>query len=446
MKALMKSLLIFSALLFMAFMPHMAAATSPDYEILNIEVNDIDTDDIQNLDVERGEILQIEVMIRSLQPSNGTTVDDVFVEAKIIGYEFGSVSDLVGPFSIDPGLTYKKTLTIQIPEDIDATQLYTLRIEVSDPINEDQKEFSLHIDEQRHDLNIFDIILSSYKITAGQPLFVDVNLENLGEKEEDQIKVTATIPKLGITTSTYVNELVTELQEENEQFKSNEDSSRTQQLMLRIPEDAEGGDYSVEVTVEYNRGHSVVKATRTITVQAKPAPEVMPLITADATSKQAKPGESVTYKIQIANLGVDKELFAVQLDGVPSQLDALVEDSFINIMGESTGMATIKVVVAGDAAPDTYRFLARVMRNSDVIQEIPLNVVVKGATPAVVSAPGKGVAFKDVLAVIFALLIVSIIVLGLIIAFRKMKEEGEETSDEETPVSATDAQTYYFKR
>src|SRR3989344_5415086 len=248
----MKSTLITALLFLFTVCVGLVSAAAPDYTIIGVEVNDLQafggSTTIPNLDVERGETIEIEVTLQGNATIPGGQVPDVRVEARIVGYEFGTVSDISDIFSVDEGLVYKKRLTLVIPEDIDASELYTLRVEASDSRNEDQIEFTLNIDEQRHSLNIFDILVNpSSNVVAGQPIFVISRIENLGELKEDDVRVTASIPELGVSTSNFIDELITELQEEEEEFRLDEQSSRQLEFLLRIPEDAQTGEYTVKV-------------------------------------------------------------------------------------------------------------------------------------------------------------------------------------------------------
>ena len=240
------------------------SAAAPDYNIFSVEVNDLHVFGgggkiIPNLDIERGDTLEIEVVIQGNKTISGGQVPDVRIEAKIVGYEFGTISDISDIFSIDENLVYRKVLTLVIPEDIDASELYTLRIEVSDSNNEEQVEFQLNIDEQRHSLNIFDIVVNpSTSVMAGQHIFPIVRVENLGERKEDDVRVTVSVPELGISTTNYINDLITEEQEDQEVFRLDERSSAQLDFLLRIPEDATTGEYTLKVDVMYNRGHSLL--------------------------------------------------------------------------------------------------------------------------------------------------------------------------------------------
>jgi uncharacterized membrane protein len=410
-------------------------AESPNYNIKGVLVNDIPLSKqaFNNLDVERGDVLEIEVVIQAAQLIENGLVDDVRVEAKILGYEFGSVFAVSGLFSVEEGGLYKKDLTLQIPYDIDSSEEYTLRVEVSDPVDEEQFETTLRVDERRHDINIFDLLMNpSNTIKAGKPLFVTVRVENLGEKKEENVKVTAMVPELGISASNFIEELVSQIQEDTEIFREDEESSRQIDLLLRVPEDAPSGDYNLVVEVEYNRGHSVVTATRRLSVegiQEQGASETV--VNIDSTSRKASVGQEVSYGLMIANLGNEKGIYTIQLDGTSPWAEARVEPSFLNILPESTGQARVYVTPSEDAETKDYVFIARVLLGNEVVNEIPIHTNVEGKASATI-------AFKNVLATIFIVLIVVLIVLGLVIAYRKSRDKEEE------PSTVAEGQTYYY--
>lgn len=418
-------------------------AAAPDYDIISVEVNDLQAfgggTPIPNLDVERGDTLEIEVVVQGNATIPGNQVPDVRVEAKIIGYEFGTISDISDIFSIDEGLVYKKKLTLVVPEDIDASEKYTLRIEVSDPINEEQVEFTLNIDEQRHSLNIFDIVVNpSTTIMAGQPLFPIVRVENLGEKREDDIRVTVSIPELGVSTSNFIDELITEDQEETNIFRLDEQSSQQLDFLLRIPEDAKTGEYALKVDVLYNRGHSLLTETRKIFVKGIEKPkQVDTIINIDSTSKRVDQGQEVGYKIMFANVGTEKGMYTIQVDGVSGWGQYRVEPGFITVNPDSTAEAMLFIRANEQAEPRNYISVVRIMLGREIMQEFNVNTDVAGIQK--VAATGAAT-LKTALAVIFIVLVIALVVLGLIIAFRKMKE-GES---EQPAAGVAEGQTYYY--
>ncbi|MBS3144604.1 hypothetical protein J4208_03385 [Candidatus Woesearchaeota archaeon] len=438
----MKSTLITALLFLFTVCVGLVSAAAPDYTIIGVEVNDLQafggSTTIPNLDVERGETIEIEVTLQGNATIPGGQVPDVRVEARIVGYEFGTVSDISDIFSVDEGLVYKKRLTLVIPEDIDASELYTLRVEASDSRNEDQIEFTLNIDEQRHSLNIFDILVNpSSNVVAGQPIFVISRIENLGELKEDDVRVTASIPELGVSTSNFIDELITELQEEEEEFRLDEQSSRQLEFLLRIPEDAQTGEYTLKVDVLYNRGHSLLTETRKIFVKGMEKPkEVDTLINIDSTTKRVNQNEETSFKLMFANMGTEKGLYTVQVDGVAPWGQYRVEPGFITVQADGTAEANIFIRANDNAEPRNYVSVVRVMMGREIVHEFNVNTEVVG-----VAQKTSTTTVKTVLAVIFIILVIALVVLGLIIAFRKMKEDNEGS---ETMTNVAEGQTYYY--
>ena len=433
--------LLFVALATVMLTAGLAAAADFDFKI--IEVNDLDVTLLQNLDIERTNTIDVEVTLQGDASIPGKMVDNVRVIAEINGYEFGEIKDISEQFSIEENITRKVTLRLLLPDDIDAAQFYTLRIRAVSATDAIEQTFALHIDPMRHALNLFDIIFNpSNTITAGNPVFVSVMIENLGEKEEENAKVTAMVPKLGISSSAFLKDLVSQIQEENEQFKDDEQSNRPTDLMLRIPEDAPAGDYEVIVRVDYNRGNSFIEGKRILRVIAAPVSNIIDAIVGpDSTSRQAAPGEEVSYKLSIANVGNVKTMFQVMVDGAQLWSQIRVEPAFLTILPEATGEIRIFAMPNDDAAPKIYNFVARVMADGEIVAEVPLSLKVLGEkAPATAPTTGPAWSFKNILAALFAVLVIILIILGLIIAFRKVQEE-----DESQPAgSAAEAQTYYY--
>src|SRR3989344_7716051 len=234
------------------------SASSDNYNIKEVKVNDISAGD-SAVEVERGAQVPVEVLVR------GTgNKDNVKVKAEIDGYEHGSISDSTDVFEVESGVTYKKTVYLDVPEDIDASETYTLTVRVSDKTDSVENQYDVRVKESRHDISIQDVIFRpSSSVEADSALFTSVRLENLGYKKEEDIKVTLTIPDLGVSTSDYLAELITQNQESDNKGANRDDESSGQvELFLRIPENAVTGDYEVEIEVSYERGHSIVRETK----------------------------------------------------------------------------------------------------------------------------------------------------------------------------------------
>ncbi len=292
MKAL--TTIVFSMLLVLSAV--MVAAQSNDVPVA-IEQAEIDNTEIapfgiNQLDVERAQEFELKL---NLMPWNNAK--DVEIRAFISGYEFNDVADIedhIGPFDFDANVTYIKKMHITLPDDVDVDD-YQLRVILSDRNGwELVYNYQLQIDTKRHSMKITDVTLSpGSSAKAGQALLATVRLENKGQKKEKDVKVTATIPALGVSASEYIEEI-----------KSDEEES-TEELFLRLPKCAEPGVYEMAVEAFYNDGHSKVAAPGKITVLENEAckPEQAPVVVVQQAQNQSSteaPASDSTGKVRSA--------------------------------------------------------------------------------------------------------------------------------------------------
>ncbi|MBW2968779.1 hypothetical protein KY314_01540 [Candidatus Woesearchaeota archaeon] len=238
----------------------MLMATSAIALPISVERVEIDGERVDNnaarLDVQRGQEVEVEL---TLVPSED--IEDVEIMAFISGYEYNDIeamADSIGPISMESGVKYRKTLHITLPEDVEEDD-YKLRLLFTNRNGEDMisLNYQLKIDLPRHKLTITDVIFHPGKnVKAGTALLGQVRLENMGEKDEDDIVVKIMIPELGVSATDYVDEIETGEQEE------------TEEIYLRIPESAEPGIYQAQVYVGYNNDHDKLLATSILNVEA----------------------------------------------------------------------------------------------------------------------------------------------------------------------------------
>ena len=103
-------------------------ADSDNYEITKVYINGISPSSGQMVQVERGDTAQITV---HLEGTGDTT--DVKIKTWIGGYEFDTIEEYTETFDVENGVSYRKTLYLEIPEDLDvSSNEYTLHVEVYD--------------------------------------------------------------------------------------------------------------------------------------------------------------------------------------------------------------------------------------------------------------------------------------------------------------------------
>jgi len=413
-------------------------ADSPDYDVLYVEVNDypVNLADNRVLDIERGENLDLTVVIEAANSINGGSLDDVRIKAEIEGYEYGDIEDRTSIFEVEEGLTYYKRLSLAIPEDIDASETYTLRVEVSDKDNEEVWEFTLHVDEQRHKLNIYDIIVRpGTSVESGRPLFVDVRVENLGSKKENDIKVTAAIPELGVSDSRYIDELVPVEGCSAFDCDDNEETSESSgDLFLRVPQSAKTGAYELVVEVSYDRGHEIIRAVTLVNIDGVAsgnAGELNAIVSIDTTTRQIVQGEEVGYRIMVANLGNEQQVLTATVNGVESWATTRVTPGFLTLAPGQTGELLVYLKANDNIDAGQRAFTVSITSGNSVgVKTLNLNAdVVAGKNSFDVA--------KDVLIGVFIVLIVILIILAIVLVVKKLSTGNEPLEP------ASEGQSYY---
>ena len=221
MKVKMKETITLAFMLVALLSCSVAATALPSVDW--IKINDHIHEDGDVVVVDRGDELDVDVKLQAGNDSH----ENVEVEADILGYEFSdhdaSLSDSSHLFDMDADDTRFENLELQVPVTVDR-DTYDLRIRVGsrrDPSVE--QVFRLRIEGERHQIQIKDVIMHPNVVEAGSSLLVNARVRNRGEELEDDVKVTARLPALGLEDSDYISEL--EVSE----------SQTSEELFMRIP-------------------------------------------------------------------------------------------------------------------------------------------------------------------------------------------------------------------
>lgn len=237
-----------------------SAAAAIPVTINRVEIDDqeIRPDHTNRLDIVRGETVDFEITLEASQD-----VDDVELMVMVSGFEHNEEKPLVdktGPFDLDKNIRYRKNLKIAFPKLVEEDN-YKVRVILTDRNGvEEIKNYNVRIDVPRHDLQIVDAIFTpSRRVQAGQALLSVVRVENFGEKDEQDVKITASIPALGVSVSDYIDEIESEEEEE------------TEEMYLKIPQCAKPGVYDLNIAAQYNDGADKTEIRGSIEVLENPS-------------------------------------------------------------------------------------------------------------------------------------------------------------------------------
>lgn len=409
------------------------AASAESFVIDRVVVNGIEVDG-DKAQVEIGQ--DVEVVVELTSGVNMTGNKDVKVRAEIDGYEHETISDSSDTFTVSaayPAKRYRKTLNMKLPTDMEAGT-YTLYISAYDSVEKVEKTFTLYIEPTRHLLDIKGVAVSPTPfVEAGQTATVKVRLENVGAKDEDNVKVVAAIDALKVYDVEWV-ELV-----EREIPGDNEETSETATLYLTIPKDTPSGEYELEVGIAYNDEHDtqVVKTSlyvRGVKVQEEevedessltPVIEQKPVnpskeltLAFDTTSQHVTAGKETAYKLTISNLASESRDITVTASGAQLFADVRVDPSTLTIEGGQKADVYVYAKAKSDAELKVSQFTLRLMNGDKLYKELPLSL---GVEEAVVEKSNWLPFEDDTLKIVFIGLVIILIIVGLLIAFKRVR-------------------------
>ena len=240
----MKKIFTIILTFFMIILAAGLASAAIQCENSSLPITVQDTTDLSGTEfIEKGWTLTPKIRLTSDE-----YVDDIEITAHIFGYEYFPIEDRLKIFDMDPEVLYFKRFKISTFKDMDPG-LYKVRYVVANRDGESMTCYAkYYIGSQRHEIQIKDV---DYKniAEAGNFLDVDVKLENIGQKYEDSILVTASIPYLNTSTSLIVDGLDSETVE------------HVEGLYLSIPRCTIAGDYTLWIEARYNEGTQVSTET-----------------------------------------------------------------------------------------------------------------------------------------------------------------------------------------
>ena len=421
----------------------LASADSDFYEIVEVEVDGITVYDeygssTTSVEVELDDSLEVEVEIEGIADDTVCDLDDCEVDVKVKvwlgGYEYDDIEETSNTFDIEPGVTYTKTITLELPDDLDVEDdnTYTLYVEVYDDDDSDRVTADLYTERPRHSLDLVDVVYDS-TVDAGESMDVEVRVENLGESKEEDIKVEISLGDE--TTIEYLDELAS-FEEDNE----DEESSESVDLLLNLDDHMETGYYDLTVTVTYNRGHDVLEEVMSVYVSGEEASttteestevgEADVTVSLSSTSTDAEAGDESSYTLTFVNDGDSSETYSVSVNGVAQWASSEVSPSVLVVGAGATEEVVVSVTPDADASGD-YSYTLTILDGDDsLIEEIEMGMDVDSSN--LFGTTGSA------LKVAFVILIVLIIIVGLIVAFRKLGDD-----DDDDPLEPREGQTYY---
>src|SRR3989344_7829750 len=132
------------------------------------------------------------------------------MSAKIKGDDHDDIiADDTDTCDLSQGNRYIKRLQLRLTDRMEP-DLYDLRVEIDGRLSDVsfRKNYRLNVETPQHAVKIDDIVFSPMnRVKAGRALLTTVRVENDGDRDEDGVKIVVSIPELGVSAASFIDEL-----------------------------------------------------------------------------------------------------------------------------------------------------------------------------------------------------------------------------------------------
>ena len=389
---------------------------------VSVEINDDEAGDTL-LVFEEGETLDIEVELE-IEDDGDDNVDSsarkIEVVARLSGYEYSDYEELEASshvFDVREGTRKSVNLELDLPRDLDNGE-NTLRVFVLDRNSEELvKTFEFEVESPRHSVDIKDVVFSpGNTVKAGRSLLATVLVENYGDRDEEDVKVSVDIPELGVKATKFISEL--DAEDSEDVFGDYEGG-----LILPIPADA-AGDYEVVISVAYDDLRETVSESYTLHVLANDMfQHTDRLVLAVGPEMQnVAAGSSAVYAVALTNAGTSSKAYTLEV-ATGDWASASLSDSLVVLEPGKNKVVYVEVTAAADAVAGEHVASLTISSGDESLETIALkaNVMQNNAASA-----GKDLSLRNGLEIALIVLVVLLVIIGLIVGFSRLRKDEDD--------------------
>jgi uncharacterized membrane protein len=403
-----------------------ATAIPATIEWLKIDGDVVSTTAAETLHVERGDVIPVRIKIKALE-----NVNDVDAFVRLAGYKYAdqeldAVYDQEYINQLDANSTETINLEVRIPTKMDVHH-YDLRVRVETSTGTvEDVTYTLNVKgiAEENAIQIKDYTFSPSQTTSpGKAVGGRVQVKNLGIDELNDVKVTISIPALDVSAYEYMDTI------------DADDTETFEQLLLRIPSNAEPGVYTAVITVEFDEYYSTTQTTEFNVIcvsntgacgsnvaQEESETRVSVPVSMDYTANGA------AFPITITNNGNNDAAYTLNVQGINWATFRFDPTSSVIVPAHSTSTVYLYVDAAENVEAGEKYFKLQVTSGTET-NEVALSVNV------LESNNNNNTNLRSALEIGLIILVVILIIIGLIIGFSKLKDNSNKDEEE--------AETYY---
>ncbi len=339
---------------------------------------------LTNLDrCENGEVGKLEVEIK--EPDNGdefSPLDEIEIEVNVENNNDKDkdieVEAILYDLDEDEKVEKVKSEEIEIDEDeeedvslvlkipngeIDEDHDYILFVKAFEEGDEDKQcsedEIDVDIEKKTNDVRIDKFLVEPEILTCNSRILnITAEVINVGSEEEEDIVIEVSIPNL-------------KLREESGFFtledRDEDEVSVTKTIKLRIPDDAEKGQYEVIGKVFYDDNSKEATKVRTITIGECKEEKIMPSAAfVNFDNNEKMPGERLEFTIVLKNNEDKFKEFTIAISD-----NGLIEGNSINVLipGDSEKEVIMGAQIKDNTEEGEYKAEINIFEKKNLIKK-----------------------------------------------------------------------------
>ncbi len=393
----------------------------------SLVISDVAVDDETGDDDELlpGDWLQVEFDVENtLKGATAKDIEDIEVRAWVEDKTGDRVSDRIKSekFNVDADDDKSLVLNMRMPLDLDEGD-YVLVMKAQGEDQDGNTKTNLYFEDLKVQRNSHDLLIESTALnpTEAQPggsLEFAVHLYNIGDTDEDDVKVRIKNSELGID----------KVSEAFEVEKRGSDADVTKRVIVDIPALAKAGEYQFEVLATYNEGSDSRSTIAPVTVagEAVEAAAGAATVTVGDSYASARPGETVKYTVVLTNTEPTTASYEVAVSGVGNWASASAEPATVTL-ASGAEMPVFVYLTPKEGTSGDYTATVTVKSGETTLATKTLTMNVLAAKTKIIDfGTGMGaLAVSDVNTLAFAALVIVLIIvaIGLFAARRRARIE-----------------------
>ncbi|MCG2718551.1 MAG: putative S-layer protein [Nanoarchaeota archaeon] len=393
---------------------------------LTIDYDIIDDDE----DFYPGDNIEIEVDVEN---EGEEDLEDIEVEAVLYDITDGKRLDVVKSDSFDLDEDESEDnidLILEIPTDVDMGNKFIVFISVYEDGNDEEQcdwkfEDNLDFKRKKHDISIDKIVLSPSTAKAGETVDVKVDVENVGDRDEEDVYVKVKNGEMDIEVKSELFDI--------DAYESGDDDEYTVTLSFTVPEDAEEGNYDLEIYVydeddeNYDSGEEFitifVEGTSTTTTTTTTTGTAT--ISTEGTPTEIEAGDSFSIPVKLTNTDDEDKTYTVTVSNIGDWATTTSEIEAFLMAGQSSTYY-LTILPNDDASEGMHSVTVNVKEGTKVIATKTLSMTIPETTGneitggSVVEADTEGGVFKNLFSGTTLWIIGDLLLVVIAIFFIKM--------------------------